>query len=452
MLKVDKSFPDNTICVMGLGYVGLTLAAVMANVGFKVIGIEIRDDVVAKLKDGVPHFHEPGLEHMLKQAIAEDRFEVHKYIPDDCPASVYIVTVGTPLDPQGKARLDMVESVVREIGTHAKDGDMLIMRSTVQLGTSRNLVLPLIEATGKKLSVAFCPERTIEGKALSELRQLPQIVGSSEMATTMRATQIFQFLTPTVVRVENLETAEMIKLIDNVQRDVQFAFANEVAAMCDAAGVSAHEVISSGKLGYPRTNLPLPGPVGGPCLSKDPYIFAQGLAKVGAHPAITMAARATNERQFTQVAETLSTLSGRYKSFPKAPVISLLGLAFKGRPATNDLRGSTAKPIFEALKKTFPDADFRGFDPMVSDEDITDFGVTPMPSLETAFDGAHIVLILNNHRLFETMPVDVLAHHMAGPGFIYDLWHHFTAKELRLPASIGYLALGSHSAGRLPQE
>ncbi len=132
---------------------------------------------------------------------------------------------------------------------------------------------------------------------MAELRYLPQIIGADTPATALRATQIFQFITPTVVRVSDFETAEMIKLVAHTKRDVMFAYANEVAKVCDAVGISAEEVISSGRFGYSRTDLPLPGPVGGPSLSKDPYLLAESVAELGVIPELTLAARRVNERQ-----------------------------------------------------------------------------------------------------------------------------------------------------------
>jgi nucleotide sugar dehydrogenase len=376
--------------------------------------------------------------------------EWHHEIPKGCEAAVYIITVGTPLDPDGKVRLDMIERVAREIAERAKPGSLVILRSTVMIGTTRNLVLPILEEAGVGLQVAFCPERTIEGQALRELRQLPQIVGASDLQTIMRATQIFQFLTSTIVRVSSFETAEMIKLIDNVQRDVLFALANEVSLMCDAIGISADEVVRSGKLGYVRHVVPFPGPVGGPCLSKDTYILAQGVAKAGVVPEIALTCRKLNEQQLRGVAETLRRWTDRLIGFPITPVITLLGLAFKGRPATDDVRGTTAKPILDALRHAYPTAEFRGFDAVISADDISGFGVAPVHKLENGFRRANLVLILNNHPMFENLPLSHLARLMSAPGIIYDLWHHYKAQELRLPPDIGYAAMGSHSTARLP--
>jgi nucleotide sugar dehydrogenase len=323
------------------------------------------------------------------------------------------------------------------------------MRSTVKLGTTRRIVTPILDAARVPYELAFCPERTLEGRALVELRQLPQIVGGMTPEAAVRAGQIFQFLTPTVVRVSDVETAEMIKLVDNSQRDVAFAYANEIARACDAVGVSAAEVISAGKLGYPRTNLPMPGPVGGPCLEKDPYIFAEGLKERGIEPEITLAARRLNERQPEEVVAHIAKVLAA-AGVPGAPVVTLLGIAFKGQPPTDDLRGTMARPVLVALKKKYPNARFCGYDAVVSQEGIRQFGVEPRESLAAALEGAHLALILNNHPVFSSMPVIELAARMARPALIYDFWNCFSAADLALPQGVGYMALGSHGHARLP--
>jgi UDP-N-acetyl-D-mannosaminuronic acid dehydrogenase len=276
------------------------------------------------------------------------------------------------------------------------------------------------------------------------LRQLPQIVGGMSISAAVRASQLFQFITPTVVRVNDIETAEMIKLIDNAQRDVAFAYANEVARACDAIGVSAIEVIQAGKLGYPRTNLHIPGPVGGPCLEKDPHILMEGLRELGVELEITKAARLINERQPTETVEFITHITQRGKGFSEQPVITLLGIAFKGQPATDDLRGTMAKPVLDALSKAFPKAAFRGYDPVVMHKDIAAFGLAPAATLEDAFNGASLVLILNNHPFFSMMPVAAFAQLMAKPGLIYDYWNCFKTADLHLPQNVEYVALGSH--------
>ena len=446
---VTDNFKDRSVCVLGLGYVGLTLGVAMADAGFHVFGVEIRDQVLDKLSDCEPHFHEPGLREKLRRVIRSGHFRFGKHIPEGIDSTVFIITVGTPLGSNGRTRVEIVEGVSREVASRLKSGDLVIMRSTVKLGTTRRIVAPLLDGAGVDYDLAFCPERTLEGHALVELRQLPQLVGGFTYSATVRASQIFQFLTPTVVRVSDLETAEMIKLIDNAQRDVAFAYANEVALSCDAVGISAAEVIRAGKLGYPRTNLPMPGPVGGPCLEKDSHILAEGLRELGVEPAITLTSRRLNEQQPEMVAKHLATTMAKAGA-PPSPVIALLGIAFKGQPATDDLRGTMARPILTALRAHFPQAHYRGYDAVVSGEDIRDFGVTPCGSVAEALRGAHLGLILNNHPTFGAMPIDDLAAGMARPGLIYDFWNFFSAPDLHFPDGVGYMALGSHGRGILP--
>lgn len=450
MIINDRS-PDRDVCVLGLGYVGLTLAAVMADVGFNVTGVEIREEVVNGLRKGKAHFFEPGLNDLIQRLVATRQIRFERFMPKNLKASVYIITVGTPLNPEGKVRLDMVENMSREVASHLKKGDLVIVRSTMKLGTVRKIVLPILKKARVPFDLAFCPERTLEGQALQELRQLPQIVGGADFQSALRAAQLFQFLTPTVVRVNDLETAEMIKLIDNAQRDVSFAYANEVARICDAVGVSALEVIRAGKLGYPRTNLPLPGPVGGPCLEKDPYILSEGLRELGIEAELTMAGRRLNERQPAEIIDFIAQTLRRTKGFPDKPVIALLGIAFKGRPATDDLRGTMCRPILSALKHEFPGATFRGYDAVARPEAIRSFGLSPAPTMQRALKGAHLAVIANNHPVFSSMDVPRLAGLMARPSLIYDFWNSVSVSGLQLPAGTGYMALGSHARAILPQ-
>ena len=434
---------DGEVCVLGLGYVGLTLAVTMADIGFKIVGVEALDDIVESLSKGVAHFFEPGLDSRLKRVIKSGNLVIKKKIPDHWNGSVYIITVGTPLDENKRVRLDMIKNVSSEVANHMKEDDLVIMRSTLRIGTTRNIVLPILKKECNKFDLAFCPERTLEGKALIELRQLPQIVGGMSEEVSVRVSQLFQLITPTVIRVSDVETAEMIKLIDNTQRDVSFAYANEVARACDAIGVSAIEVIRSGSLGYPRTNLPTPGPVGGPCLEKDSYILSEGLSEFGIKLEISEAARMINERQRS---ESISFLKNIVKDPLSNMVISLMGIAFKGQPETDDLRGTMAKPIFIELKKEFPNSTFHCYDPIVSKTNILNFGLEPVTAIADAFTNADIVIILNNHKTFYDMDIETLSSTMKSNAVIYDFWNCFRSAELHLSGDVRYIALGSHKS------
>jgi len=445
MIALPDDFSDKKVCVLGLGYVGLTLAVAMARAGFSVHGLEVQKKVITSLNKGKAHFWEKNLDINLNQAIKNGSFTFSEGLNKSIDASVYIVTVGTPLDSNNLARLDMIKNSVEQISNHMNDGALVILRSTVKIGTARNIIIPILEETGKNFEIAVCPERTLEGQALEELNSLPQIIGSDSQSTLFRAGKVFNFLTPTILRVNSLETAEVIKLVDNTYRDVMFGFANEVARLCDAVGISAHEVIKSGKLGYERTNVASPGPVGGPCLEKDPHILAESARSYGIDLDITPASRRVNERQPLEVVNFIKKTARLKKDFPLQPKISLLGIAFKGKPETNDLRGTVAKPILDLINKEFPNSILQGFDPVVENKDIEEFGLIPVSTIKEAFEGANIVIILNNHPLFSQITLDEKIGIMANDGFIYDLWGLYSGLDHKDLSGISYFALGSQS-------
>ena len=443
MTKVPAQFLDRNICILGLGYVGLPLAVILANSGFDVIGVDRQQVIVDQLQAGEPHVFEPGLREKLAQVVHSGKLCLHQRIPDDCRSTVYIVTVGTPLGADGLVMLDMIRAVAKEIASVADTGSMVIVRSTVKVGTTRQVVLPILDGSGKHFDLAFCPERILAGAAMRELLALPQIVGGDSLKAAFRAANFFQLLTPTVVQVSSLETAEMIKLIDNASRDVQFGFANEVGKMCDALSISAREVVEAGKLGYSSTNLFMPGPVGGPCLTKDSYILSQSVQDFGVVPEIALAARRINESQPPEVISNVVRLLKRNPNFPAKPVICVLGVAFKGRPDTDDTRGTMAIPIRAELERWFPGTDVRAYDPVVPAARIKELGYDPVLSIIEALSGANLVLIHTNHGKIADLSLENLASSLGVPCFIFDFWNLFSAQDLQLPAHIGYGALGS---------
>ncbi|MDA9012522.1 nucleotide sugar dehydrogenase [Alphaproteobacteria bacterium] len=435
------------VAVIGLGYVGLTFAAALADVGFDVLGVEKRPEIVTQTNAGVPHFSEFGLEGVLKHVLSEGNLLAVPCLPKDSHAEIYVITVGTPLK-NGRFNLDFIKSAAEEVADNMRDGVLIILRSTVAIGTARNVVIPILEATGKKFQIAMCPERTLEGRAMSELRSLPQIIGADDDQTRQRAAHFFYRLTHTVVPVSSLESAEVVKLIDNTFRDVQFGFANEVARICDAYGINALEVINGGKLGYPRTNVALPGLVGGPCLEKDPHILAQSLEMKGLNLEITQAARKVNERQPSETVEFISGLLSARKG-RKKPVVALAGVAFKGVPATDDLRGSMAHKILSSIREQIPHAEIRVYDPVCGLDYMKREGVNAdkfCATLQDAISGADCLIIANNHpALGELTPVQI-AKYLQNDGFVYDYWNHFSDLRAR---EIGnsYFAVGNTRQG-----
>ena len=417
---------ENDIVVIGLGYVGLTLSVALAESGFKVLGLEKRKDVVDLTNTGKAHFDENGLDFALNKAVKNKFFTATNEI-NDIKCSVYIITVGTPIDQKGNIRLDYIENATKEVAKSMKDDSLVILRSTVKIGTSANIVTKILKDTGKVFHLAMCPERTLEGKALQELTSLPQIIGSNSEQGFLRAENIFRRLTKAIVKVSSLESAEIVKLIDNTYRDVQFAFANEVARICEPFNVSALEVISSGKLGYERTNVALPGLVGGPCLEKDPHILSQSLAEKGVEIEITRACRVVNERQPYETVSNIKAESIK-RGFGEKIKITVMGLAFKGVPSTDDLRGSMVFKIFDALNKDFKNSEIFIYDPIVSIESMKESFPEYIISknMNNAIKNAHIVILANNHPNLTPSNIEKYYNNMNECGFIYDYWNRYT--------------------------
>lgn len=428
---------DSRICIMGMGYVGLTLAVVMAEKGFEVDGIEINPSILETVQQGRAHFFETNLDFMLRRNVANGRLRFSATIPEDREFDVYVITVGTPLADDGHPRMDMVRSVSQNIADHMREDALVVLRSTVRLGTALGVTKPVLDASGKSYSLAMCPERTLEGRALAELPVLPQVVGGLDQRSLDRAGSVFQRITPTILKVSDIQTAELIKLLDNSFRDVFFSFGNEVAMICEKVGVSAAEVIGSANLGYERTNIAWPGFVGGPCLEKDPHILIDSLRDVSHVPTLIQSARQLNE---DLVEHSLATALATVERRP-GMCISIMGMAFKGQPDTDDLRGSPSVHLLEHIRRELPDAVVRCQDYVAKPDALAALGVEVVDDRE-AFRDADIVFVANNNRRYFTLDFEDRAQLMRRPGVLYDAWNAVYPK-IDLPEGVTLRAFGS---------
>ncbi|ESQ91127.1 nucleotide sugar dehydrogenase [Asticcacaulis benevestitus] len=443
-MRVANTYPDRHVCVIGLGYVGLTLAVALAEVGFQVHGVELNPKTVEVIQSGRAPFKETGLDLRLAAQVSAGNLTASLDWPAPGTSNVYIVTVGTPLGAGEKiTNLTSIRHVAERLSENLRPNNLILLRSTVRVGVSRDIVKAALDTSGLPYDLAFCPERTLEGKALHELRTLPQIIGGLTPASTMRASQFFNFLTPTTIRVRDLETAEMIKLINNTQRDLMFAFANEVAEMCDAIGVSALEVIEAGNMGYPRASMPIPGPVGGPCLEKDPYILAEGVTARGGEVRMPLLGREVNEALPSRTAKIVFDELLERGPSEKIQKGVIMGVAFKGRPETSDLRGTLAIPLIKELKTVFPDVKLVAYDPSVPDSDVESLGVEVSSSASEAFEGASFVIYQNNNVIFQSLDLSALSQSLAPGAIIYDMWNQYDSEMLHLRDDTVYFGLGT---------
>src|SRR3989338_148736 len=255
--------------VVVLGYVGLTLGLTLADLGFEVRGFDINEKVQKLVAAKKAPFFELGLPELLAEHVGK-RFKIASSFADEL-CDVYFIAVGTTLGTNNRPDLSALQAVAKSIGGVLKQGDLVVLRSTVPIGTTRGPVTAMLEKTsgltaGEDFFIAFAPERTVEGKALEELRTLPQVIGGVNRMSANLASDIFNLMTHTIHIVDSLGEAEVVKLINNTYRDVTFAFANEVSLICQGWGIDTNTVVNAANAGYPRSSVPKPSPgVGGSC-------------------------------------------------------------------------------------------------------------------------------------------------------------------------------------------
>ena len=397
----------NTV-IIGLGYVGLTYSIYISNKKSKVIGIDINQNTINNIKNKKLSFFEKGLDIELEKSIDSGYFKpmstnefktLNKSLNS---TNVFIVTVGTPVEDT-KVQLNSIENVFSLLNNVVKENDGIILRSTVEVGLTRKMCSKI----KKDIFYCFAPERTIEGKAIEELNILPQIYGSDDSKSKDFFNNYFSLFHNEVVSVSNSETAEIIKLSSNVFRDVSFGFANEIAQISFKHGVSSKEVIDTCNYKYPRSKIPKSGPVAGPCLSKDSYIFVNDLNR----ESIILSARKLNEEYCRNIINSVI----KKNNFKNACII---GIAFKGVPGTSDVRDSMALSLIKFLRKK--DINVSGFDPLVFEEDFKNNNIKRINSLEKVFSSHELIIVQNNNEIFSD--IDLSEYKIDKCITIIDFW------------------------------
>ena len=433
--KGFKLSRKNSICIIGMGYVGATLAVGFANKGVRVYGVEKQQHIMEKLNSGIAPFYEQGFDEILSDVVEKELLTCHNEIPKVDEIDTYIITVGTPIGENNKVNESYLLSAVDELKNNLKSGDAVILRSTLKLGVTEKVVKTALDKLNITYKLAFCPERTVEGKAVEELTTIPQIIGGIDDDSNNHAKDLFSIMVNKCIIVASPKEAELCKLICNTQRDLYFGFANEVATICDNIGASVSNVIDAISENYSRVNIAKPGLVGGPCLTKDAHILVQGASEMGYTPEISLQGRTTNEKL---IGECIDLLANYIKS-PKK--VSVLGLAFKGFPPTGDMRGSTVYDLMDLLIKKWGNAEYVGYDILATDEDVATLPLSRAKDIESSFAGADLVVLHNNHPDLQKMDLVKLSAIMNDGGVIYDFWNMYDINTL--PDNVNYCGLGN---------
>lgn len=426
--------------IIGMGYVGLTLAAALADRGFEVHGVEVQESVLESLRQGRPHIFEPGVAEIFSRYIGS-RIFVADRLPED-GVSTAVICVSTPVDPlTHEPYVANLESATRHIVEVCAPDTLVVVRSTVPVGTTREVVLPPLRAAWGSPLLVMAPERTIQGQALRELVELPQVVGGLDRRSQDRGVLFFSGLARQIVPVSTLETAELVKLTNNCHTDVIYAFGNEVAMITERLGLDPLEVIRATNLDYPRPDIARPGYVGGGCLSKDPYILLAAAERTGHVPELIRSARSLNEEMPAHVARRVVDLMAD----AGGSRLAVLGWAYKGWPPTDDMRGTpiaTMMPIFDAAG-----LEVVGHDPLVTDDVIRAYGGEPI-DIAGAFATSDAVLVITDHPDYRRL--DVASVLRGSPvRLVFDSWRILDASAVSAQG-VRYVGLGYEPAGSQP--
>lgn len=379
------------VCIIGQGYIGLPTAALFSRNHCEVVGVDISEEMINNLNNGIIHIEEPGIADIIKKAV---ELKVYKASLTPENADAFIITVPTPYIVENySCDLSYVINACESIIPYLEKGNTVIVESTIAPMSTDDVIKPIFEKAGfkigKDLYLAHCPERVLPGKIIDELIHNDRIIGGVTPECAVKASEVYgQFVEGDLMLTE-AKTAELSKCMENTFRDVNIALANELAKICAEIGVNALDVIEMANK-HPRVNLHSPGPgVGGHCLAIDPYFI---YAKAPETAKIIKLARDTNNSMPDFVCENVKKIIPNGK-------IAVLGVSYKGN--TGDDRES---PAYEIIAKLSTDYEIRIHDPHIDNPNFV--------SLDEAVEDADLILVLCDHNEFKHLDYELIKEKM----------------------------------------
>ena len=396
-----------SICVLGLGYMGLPMASILATKKYSVTGVDVNEEKLAKLGRGELTIEEPGLLEVFKSALQSGHLT---FSSKPVPSDVFIIAVPTPfLASVRTADLTYVRLAAQSLVGVIKKGDIIILESTVPPATCSKIIAPILEETGlvhdKDFFVIHCPERAFPGNTMHEIVHNDRIIGGVNKAAVAKVKELYSSFVKGEIFLTSDETAEMVKLMENTYRDVNIALANELAKIAEDTHINIWEAIALANK-HPRVNIHQPGPgVGGHCIAIDPW-FLTSISKVSN---IIQTARFINDEMPAHVCRIIeSTMPADGK------VVTILGVAYK--PNVDDARETPAAHLIEILNQ-------KGYVVRAHDYHVTDKEFNLVP-LEEAISGSDCLVLVTHHDEYKKLdPADV-AKMMRYPNLV-DTRNHF---------------------------
>ncbi len=389
----------DSVCVVGLGYIGLPTAAFIASKGVKVTGVDVNPTFVESINRGEVPFFEPGFEELLKRVVDEGYLRAQA---EQIQADAYIVCVPTPFREDYKVDTKYINAAAEAMAPHLRPGALVVLESTSPPGTTEAMAkhiielrpdLSLDENDENAIFVAHCPERVLPGQIMEEMENNDRVIGGLTPRGTQMACDLYGTFCTAELLQTNATTAEMAKLTENSFRDVNIAFANELSLISDRLGIDVWELIELANH-HPRVNILQPGPgVGGHCIAVDPWFI---VSSVPEEARIIKMARDVNDGKPEWVIKKVKeALDGK----PDA-VVAALGIAFKND--IDDLRESPSLNIVKQLGEENPQLDIRVVEPNVNalPDSLASIPNVSQQDLDTAIAEADLVLLLVNHKEF----------------------------------------------------
>ena len=393
---------DAKLAVIGLGYVGLPVACCFAEAGFDVLGVEIQPERVDQINVGVSPIEgdEPGLAELLRAAVESGRLRATSDYADLADRDVILIDVETPVDEDHIPQYHALRAVLGGLGPVLKTGALVIVESTIAPGTMVGLVQPLLEqSSGKRVSTDFflgvCPERVMPGKLLTNLKNLSRVVGGGTPQTADAMIALYRHIVQADLDPADWITAELVKTVENAYRDVQIAFANEVALICEALGGDVwrvRELVNKS----PQRHMHLPGGgVGGHCIPKDPWLLAYGVQDEDVPLRLIPAARTVNDGMPLHVAEILIKALAEHGIQPREARVLVLGYAYL--EDSDDTRNSPSAVLVEELKAL-------GMDVRVHDPYVAEY----TGDLYALAEGCHALILMVKHSHYQQLDLSLL--------------------------------------------
>ena len=381
------------VCIMGLGYIGLPTAALLANCGYNVRGVDVLPHVVETINRGEIHIVEPDLDAFVQAAVMSGKL---KAALAPSAADIFMIAVPTPFKENYAPDLTYVLQAAEAIAPFLKPGNTVILESTSPVGTTEQIAthLKTMGIDIGAIHIAYCPERVLPGHVMKELIENDRIVGGINPSSTASVAAFYKTFVKGDVLETDARTAEMCKLTENASRDVSIAFANELSIICDRIGINVWELIRLANK-HPRVNILRPGPgVGGHCIAVDPWFI---VSKTPEEAVIIRSAREINDYKTKWTTEKIHSAALEFElKIGKKPIIAIMGLAFK--PDIDDLRESPALEIYKHLAA-------KGHKLMAVEPNLQHHADIPLFDIDSTTATADIIVFLVAHKPFASLAI-----------------------------------------------